>query len=64
MRVSGGGASLFLCSVPSFSVGFVFCRSFIRRLLRSARFSSCWLMLGFFVFVSLLLTVWVGILVV
>ena len=58
------GASLFLCSVPSFSVGFVSCRSFVRCLLSSARLSSCWLILGFLVFVTLLLTVWVGILVV
>ena len=58
------GASLFLCSVSSFPLGFVFCRSFISRLFRTARFFSCWLMFGFIVFVSLLLTVRVGILVV
>ena len=42
------GASLSLCLVPSFSAGIVSCRSFARRLLSSARFSSCWLILLFF----------------
>ena len=53
------GPSLFLCLVPSFSVGFVSWRSFVRRLFSSALLLFCWLMLGFLVFVSLLVPVWV-----
>ena len=54
------GASLFLCLVPSLSVGFSSWRSFARRLFRSALLLSCWLIIGFLcILVSLLVTVWV-----